>query len=104
MPLIGAPGRSRTSTLPGFGCGFFRPALFSDLSVTAPQNIAENCHPTAGSEVEAKVTVEGKESKAMANQIMTVSKERLTKGLGSLSPDQMHGVDMAMRIQLGLAA
>ncbi len=53
---------------------------------------------------EAMVTVEGRESKAMADQIMTVSKERLTERLGLLSPHEMHGVDMAMRIQLGLAA
>jgi mRNA interferase MazF len=53
---------------------------------------------------EARVTVEGKESKAMADQIMTVSKERLTERLGMLPRREMYGVDMAMRIQLGLAA
>ena len=53
---------------------------------------------------EAIVTVEGKESKAMADQIMTVSKERLTACLGLLSPREMHKVEMAMRVQLGLAA
>ena len=53
---------------------------------------------------EARVTVEGRESKAMADQIMTVSKERLTERLGFLSPHEMHGVDIALRIQLGLAA
>jgi mRNA interferase MazF len=53
---------------------------------------------------EAIVTVDGRESKAMADQIMTVSRERLTGRLGMLSPHEMHGVDVAMRIQLGLAA
>ena len=53
---------------------------------------------------EARVTVADKESKAMADQIMTVSKERLSERLGVLFPDQMRGVDMAIRIQLGLAA
>ena len=53
---------------------------------------------------EAKVTVEGRESKAMADQIMTVSKARLTERLGVLSPHELHGVVMAMRIQVGLAA
>ncbi len=52
---------------------------------------------------EARVMAGGKESKAMADQIMTVSKERLAKRLGLLSPDEMRGVDMALRIQLGLA-
>ena len=37
-------------------------------------------------------------------RIMTVSKERLTDRMGLLSPDEMRGVDMAVRIQLGLAA
>jgi mRNA interferase MazF len=53
---------------------------------------------------EARVTVGDRESKTMADQIMTVSKERLIERLGSISPHEMHGVDMALRIQLGLAA
>jgi mRNA interferase MazF len=53
---------------------------------------------------EARVVVEGRESKAMADQITTASKERLTGRFGVLSPDEMRAVDMAMRIQLGLAA
>ena len=53
---------------------------------------------------EAMVTVDGRQSKAMADQIMTVSKERLSECLGFLSPHEMHGVDMALRIQLGLVA
>jgi mRNA interferase MazF len=53
---------------------------------------------------EAMVTVGGSESKAMADQITTVSKERLLKFLGVLSPHDMHKVEMAIRVQLGLAA
>ncbi len=53
---------------------------------------------------EVRITVEGKESKAMADQIMTVNKERLSARLGVISLHEMRGVDMAMRIQLGLAA
>jgi mRNA interferase MazF len=53
---------------------------------------------------DAKVLVAGQESKAVADQLMTVSKERLTECLGLLSPHEMRGVEMAMRIQLGLAA
>jgi mRNA interferase MazF len=53
---------------------------------------------------EAKVTVAGMESKAMADQIMTVSKQRLIECLGVISTHEMAGVDMAMRIQFGLAA
>jgi mRNA-degrading endonuclease toxin of MazEF toxin-antitoxin module len=40
----------------------------------------------------------------MTYQIMTVSKERLYDRMGSLSPAEMRAIDMAMRIQLGLAA
>jgi mRNA interferase MazF len=53
---------------------------------------------------EARVAVAGMESKATADQIMTVSKERLTERLGLLSPDHMRAVATAMRIQLGLAS
>ena len=49
---------------------------------------------------EALVNIDGKNSKAMADQIMTVSKERLTKRLGALSAPDMRGVDVALRIQL----
>jgi mRNA interferase MazF len=52
---------------------------------------------------EAMVTVAGRQSKAMADQIMTVSKERVTERIVLLTPDDMRGVDMAVRIQLGLA-
>lgn len=52
---------------------------------------------------EARVTVAGKESKAMADQIMTVTKERLAERMGTLAPEDMHGVDFALRVQLGLA-
>ncbi len=51
---------------------------------------------------EANVAVAGKESKAMADQIMTVAKERLTERIGMLAPDDMHSVDFALRVQLGL--
>jgi len=53
---------------------------------------------------EALVTVLGSESKAMADQIATVSKERLVEFLGSLTPHDLHRVEMAIRVQLGLAA
>lgn len=53
---------------------------------------------------EARVTVAGKASKAMADQIMTVAKGRLTERLGSLDANDIRGVDMAIRIQLALAA
>jgi mRNA interferase MazF len=53
---------------------------------------------------EAEVGVAGRFSKAMADQLMTVSKERLIERMDSLTPHEMRDVEMAMRIQLGLIA
>jgi mRNA interferase MazF len=49
---------------------------------------------------EAAVLVEGKKSKAMADQLATVSKERLFRRAGFLSQEDMHKVEDAIKIQL----
>jgi len=51
---------------------------------------------------EARVTIRGKKHKAMADQLTTVSRRRLTNRLGRLSKTEMHGVEQAIRVQLGL--
>jgi len=51
---------------------------------------------------EAIVDFEGKESKAMADQLATVSKSRLFKRGGILSGEDMHKVEEALKIQLGI--
>ncbi len=51
---------------------------------------------------EATVTLEGKRRKAMAAQLVTVSKERLGARLGSLSQEDLESVERAIRTQLGL--
>jgi mRNA interferase MazF len=51
---------------------------------------------------EAKVHVEARESKAMADQIMTASKERLRTRLGALSPRDLKAVEDAILLQLGI--
>jgi mRNA interferase MazF len=51
---------------------------------------------------EAAVVFEGKESKAMADQLATVSKERLFKRAGILSKDDMHNVEKAIKVQLDI--
>jgi mRNA interferase MazF len=51
---------------------------------------------------EARVQVEGRESKAMADQIMTASKERLRSRLGALSPNDLRAVEDAVLVQLGI--
>jgi mRNA interferase MazF len=51
---------------------------------------------------EAYVTVAGKKGKAMADQLATVSKERLSKRIGSVSDDEMNMVVEAIKTQLDL--
>jgi mRNA interferase MazF len=51
---------------------------------------------------EAYVTVSGKQSKAMADQVTTVSKLRLLNSVGSLSPSDLATVESAVRTQLSL--
>ena len=51
---------------------------------------------------EAYVTVAGKKGKAMADQLATVSKQRLSKCIGSISDDEMNMVVEAIKTQLDL--
>jgi mRNA interferase MazF len=51
---------------------------------------------------EALVAFAGKESKAMADQLATVSKSRLFDCAGILSEKDMRKVEEAIRIQLGI--
>jgi len=55
------------------------------------------CYPC-----EAYVEINGKMSKAMADQIATVSKIRLQKKIGQLSVQNILDVERAVRIQLDL--
>ncbi len=51
---------------------------------------------------EAYITLNGLPRKAMADQLTTVSKERLSNREGSVSAADMQQVERAIRIQLGL--
>lgn len=51
---------------------------------------------------EALVSLEGKESKAMADQLDTVSKMRLFRRVGVLSEEDMRKVTEAIKIQLDM--
>lgn len=51
---------------------------------------------------EAYVTVRGRQHKAMADQLTTVSKARLVNPIGRLSTTDLTGVEQAIRVQLGL--
>ena len=51
---------------------------------------------------EAVVVIGGKKSKAMADQLATVSKERIFRRAGVLTTDDMLKVEEAVRIQLAI--
>ena len=46
--------------------------------------------------------IKGKESKAMADQLATVSKERLFQTAGVLSPEDMKKIIEAIKVQLDI--
>ncbi len=98
----------------------FDPAIGGEIRKTRPavivSNDAANAHMNRAQVIpltsnvsrfypcECPVTVGGKTSKAMADQIMTVSKKRLYDRLGAVSADDMEAVEQIIRIQLGLGA
>lgn len=51
---------------------------------------------------EAIVMIDGQESKAMADQLTTASKERLTNQLGVISPRDVKAIERVIKIQLGI--
>ena len=52
---------------------------------------------------EALVTLSGKPVKAMADQLTTVAKSRVTNLVGRLSPSDLERVERAVMLQLGLS-
>jgi len=50
---------------------------------------------------EALVTVKGRANKAMADQIVTVSKLRLTNRIGKVSEADLGRIERAVKVQLG---
>ena len=51
---------------------------------------------------EADVVLEGRESKAMADQLATVSKVRLFRRAGAIAREDMHKIEEAIKIQLDI--
>ncbi|MGH7572568.1 MAG: type II toxin-antitoxin system PemK/MazF family toxin [Gemmatimonadota bacterium] len=51
---------------------------------------------------EAFVSIRGKRSKAMADQLTTASKTRLLRRMGALSDPDLQSLEKAIRVQLGL--
>lgn len=96
----------------------FDPSLNSEIKKTRPALIVSNdfsnqslervqvvpltsqvskCYPS-----EAMVELKNKKAKAMADQIATVSKQRLQEFIGTLSYQDMKGVEQALSLQLKL--
>jgi mRNA interferase MazF len=57
----------------------------------------EKCYPS-----EAIIKLNGKDSKAMADQITTADKKRLKDKIGTISSKDMMAIEKAVKIQLGL--
>lgn len=51
---------------------------------------------------EALVYFDGRQHKAMADQLRTVAKERLSNCIDALAPVDLRAVEAAMRVQLGM--
>jgi mRNA interferase MazF len=51
---------------------------------------------------EALVTLRGSQGKAMADQLTTVSKQRMRKKVGEITSEEMTAVELAIRVQLGM--
>ena len=51
---------------------------------------------------EAYVILDGEQRKALADQLTTVSKQRLSECIGRLSEEDLRKVERVIRIQLGL--
>ncbi len=96
----------------------FDPSLGSEIRKTRPAIIVSNdsanrnllrvvvipisTNATRVYPGETLVTVEGKQGKAMADQIMAADKLRLKIKIGTLNKADMVGVEQAILVQLGM--
>ncbi len=71
--------------------------VMNRLQVVPLTSSIEKCYPC-----EAYVEVDGRKSKAMADQIVTVSKLRFKTKLGKISQQQLYNIEQAIKIQLAL--
>jgi mRNA interferase MazF len=72
--------------------------LLNRVQVVPLTSNVERLYPS-----EAYVTVNNIQHKAMADQLTTVSKRRLTNQMGKLSQADIQAVERAIKVQLGLS-
>jgi mRNA interferase MazF len=72
--------------------------FLSRVQVVPLTSNVEHLYPS-----EAFVSVGKKQSKAMADQLATVSKLRLTKKIGMASAQELGAIERAILVQLGIA-
>ncbi len=68
------------------------------LQVVPLTSNVENIYPS-----EAFVVVNGKQNKAMADQLTTVSKTRLLNRIGKVTEFEMRKIEIAIKVQLGMS-
>lgn len=71
--------------------------MMNRVQVVPTTSNTSKCYPC-----EAYVEIEGKLSKAMADQIATVSKLRLQRKISDISPQHMFDIERAIKVQLNL--
>ena len=75
----------------------FSNAISNRVQAVPLTSDVEKCYPC-----EAYISNNNKKSKAMADQIMTISKNRLKTKIGVITDRDMRAVEMAIKVQLSL--
>lgn len=67
------------------------------IQVIPLTSVIKNIYPA-----ECLITVQGKQSKAMADQLTTISKQRLSTKIETVTAQEMDKIEHVIRLQLGM--